>query len=109
MHITVAGKQVETGLKYQPAGTQDRYSLALFHITQENLATKRASETFFRPTGEIESRGVELEAHTQLTDNLRLQAGYSYTDVTLEKTDDANEGNTDNWVPRHQALSGPSR
>ncbi|MCL7939885.1 TonB-dependent siderophore receptor [Halomonas sp. ATCH28] len=97
------GEQVETGLKYQPVGTQDRYSLSLFHITQENLATKRASENFFRATGEIESRGVELEAHTQLTDNLRLQAGYSYTDVTLEKTDDANEGNTDNWVPRHQA------
>ncbi|TFH86180.1 TonB-dependent siderophore receptor [Billgrantia azerbaijanica] len=97
------GEQVETGLKYQPVGTQDRYSLALFHITQENLATKRASETFFRATGEIESQGIELEAHTQLTDGLRLQAGYSYTDVTLAKTGDANEGNTDNWVPRHQA------
>ncbi|MDN3522215.1 TonB-dependent siderophore receptor [Halomonas ramblicola] len=97
------GEQVETGLKFQPAGTQDRYSLSLFHITQENLATKRASESFFRATGEIESRGVELEAHRQVTDNLRLQAGYSYTDVTLEKTDDANQGNTDNWVPRHQA------
>ncbi|WP_108446874.1 TonB-dependent siderophore receptor [Halomonas denitrificans] len=97
------GEQVETGLKFQPAGTQDRYSVALFHITQENLATKRASETFFRATGEIESQGVELEAHTRLTDNLRLQVGYSYTDVTLEKTGDANEGNTDNWVPRHQA------
>lgn len=97
------GEQVEAGLKYQPTGTQDRYSLSLFHITQENLATKRASEDFFRATGEIASRGVELEAHTQLTDNLRLQAGYSYTDVTLEKTNDANEGNTDNWVPRHQA------
>ncbi|UYG06692.1 TonB-dependent siderophore receptor [Halomonas sp. M4R1S46] len=97
------GEQVEAGLKVQPAGTRDRYSLALFHITQENLATKRASETFFRATGEIESQGVELEAHTRLTENLRLQAGYSYTDVTLEKTGNANEGNTDNWVPRHQA------
>ncbi|MBF7052614.1 TonB-dependent siderophore receptor [Halomonas sp. KAO] len=97
------GEQVETGLKFQPAGSQDRYSVALFHITQENLATKRASETFFRATGEIESQGVELESHTQLTENLYLQAGYTYTDVTLEKTDGANEGNTDNWVPRHQA------
>ncbi|NYS61179.1 TonB-dependent siderophore receptor [Vreelandella salicampi] len=97
------GEQVETGLKYQPVGTQDRYSLSLFHITQENLATKRASETFFRATGEIESQGVELEAQRQLTDNVSLQAGYSYTDVTLEKTSDANEGNTDNWVPRHKA------
>lgn len=97
------GEQVETGLKYQPPGTQDRYSVAFFHITQENLATKRASENFFRATGEIESQGIELEAHTQLTENLRLQAGYGYTDVTLETTGDDNEGNTDNWVPRHQA------
>ncbi|MCL7928670.1 TonB-dependent siderophore receptor [Halomonas llamarensis] len=97
------GEQVETGLKYQPVGTQDHYSLSLFHITQENLATKRASETFFRATGEIESQGVELEAQHQLSDNVSLQAGYSYTDVTLKKTRDANEGNTDNWVPRHKA------
>ncbi|MGQ0333887.1 TonB-dependent siderophore receptor [Halomonas elongata] len=97
------GKQVETGLKFQPDGTRNRYSIALFHISQENVATKDPNESFYRAVGEIESQGIELEAHTQLTDNLRLQAGYSYTDVTYAKTEDDTEGNTANQVPRHQA------
>ncbi|MDI5985596.1 TonB-dependent siderophore receptor [Halomonas sp. M4R5S39] len=97
-----AGEQLEFGLKYQPPGTQDRYSLALFDITQENVSTKLPNETFYRATGEIASRGLELEAHSQLTEALAVQAAYSYTDVTLEKTGDATQGNHDNQVPRHQ-------
>ncbi|SFH81817.1 TonB-dependent siderophore receptor [Modicisalibacter xianhensis] len=97
------GEQVEAGLKYQPAGTQDRYSIALFHITQENVSTKDPNESFYRAVGEIESQGVELESHTQLTDNLSLQASYTYTDVTYVETEDDTEGNTANQVPRHQA------
>lgn len=96
------GEQVELGLKYQPPGTRDRYSIALFDITQENVSTKLPNETFHRATGKIESRGVELEAHHQLTDAFSLQAAYSHTDVTLEKTGDANEGNRSNQIPRHQ-------
>ncbi|MBH8579494.1 TonB-dependent siderophore receptor [Bisbaumannia pacifica] len=96
------GEQVELGLKYQPPGTRNRYSLALFDITQENVSAKLPNETFYRATGEIQSRGVELEAHHQLTEALSVQAAYSYTDVTLEQTGDANEGNHDNQVPRHQ-------
>ncbi|MFY0992188.1 TonB-dependent siderophore receptor [Halomonas sp. C05BenzN] len=96
------GEQVELGLKYQPPGTRDRYNLALFDITQENVSSKLPNENFHRATGEIQSRGVELEAHSQLTEALSVQAAYSYTDVTLEKTGDANQGNHDNQVPRHQ-------
>ncbi|GAB2782244.1 ferrioxamine receptor FoxA [Halomonas shantousis] len=96
------GKQIETGLKYQPLGTRDQYTVSLFHITQENVSTKDPNESFYRAVGEIESQGIELEAHTQLTDNLRLQAGYSYTDVTYQETEDDTEGNTANQVPRHQ-------
>ncbi|WP_431025620.1 TonB-dependent siderophore receptor [Halomonas sp. H5] len=96
------GEQVELGLKYQPPGTRNRYSLALFDITQENVSAKLPNETFYRATGEIQSRGVELEAHSQLTEALSVQAAYSYTDVTLEQTGDATQGNHDNQVPRHQ-------
>lgn len=96
------GEQVEAGLKYQPIGTQDRYSIALFHITQENVSTKDPNESYFSAVGEIESQGIEMEAHTQLTNNLSLEAGYTYTDVTYTETEDATEGNTANQVPRHQ-------
>ncbi|WP_346796766.1 TonB-dependent siderophore receptor [Halomonas sp. Bachu 37] len=97
------GEQLETGMKYQPPGTEDRYSVALFRINQENVATKEQPTDPYRAIGEIESQGVELEAHTQITDNLRLQAGYSYTDITYAKSDDGNEGNQAIYSPRHLA------
>ncbi len=50
------GEQVETGLKFQPEGTRDRYSIALFHISQENVATKDPNESFYRAVGELESQ-----------------------------------------------------
>ncbi|WP_010628013.1 TonB-dependent siderophore receptor [Halomonas sp. KM-1] len=97
------GRQVETGLKYQPAGTRDRYSAALFQINQENVATKEQPIDPYRAVGEIESKGLELEAYTHLTDSLRLQVAYSYTDITYKRSDDGNEGNRAIYAPRHQA------
>lgn len=97
------GRQIETGLKYQPAGTRDRYSAALFQINQENVATKEQPTDPYRAVGEIESKGLELEAHTHLTDSLRLQAAYSYTDITYKRSDDGNQGNRAIYAPRHQA------
>lgn len=97
------GEQVEVGVKYQPIGTQDRYSLAVFDITQENVSTKKASETFYRAVGEIESQGIELSAESRLTDNLRVEADYTYTEVTYAKTEDRTQGNAANQVPEDQA------
>ncbi|WP_018719162.1 TonB-dependent siderophore receptor [Arhodomonas aquaeolei] len=96
------GEQVETGLKYQPPGTSDRYSVSLFHITQENVSTKDPNESFYRAVGEIRSQGVELEMRSRLTENLSVRGGYTYTDVTYEETEDDTEGNTANQVPKHQ-------
>lgn len=96
------GEQKEVGLKYQPANSKDYYSIALFDITQKNISTKLPNETFYQATGEIQSRGVELEAFSQLTDAASVRAGYSYTDVILKKTNDSNQGNTNNQSPRHQ-------
>lgn len=96
------GKQIETGLRYQPVGTTDLYTLSLFRINQENLATKLPQENFYRSIGEIESQGVELEAKAQLTDNLNIQAGYAYTDVTFEKSEPYREGKSASQVPEHQ-------
>lgn len=97
------GEQLETGLKYQPPGSEDRYSASLFRINQENVATKEQPTDPYRAVGEIESQGVELEAYRQFTDRLRLQAGYSYTDITYKRSDDGNQGNRAIYAPRHQA------
>lgn len=96
------GKQIETGLKFQPVGTQDLYTLSVFRITQEDLATKVPNEQFYRAIGELQSQGVELEAKSHLTDNLTIQAGYAYTDVTFEKAEAYREGNQASQSPEHQ-------
>lgn len=98
------GEQWETGLKFQPPGTRDRYSLSLFRINQENVATKEQPSDDYRSVGEIQSQGVELEAQTWLTNNFYLQAGYAYTDITYEESDvPGEEGNYAIYAPRHQA------
>ncbi|QPL46002.1 TonB-dependent siderophore receptor [Halomonas sp. A40-4] len=96
------GEQWETGVKYQPNDSASQYSAALFHISQENVATKEQPTDPYRAVGEIESQGIELEARTQLTEALSLQAGYSFTDITYAKSDDGNEGNDAIYSPRHQ-------
>ncbi|HCR95960.1 MAG: TonB-dependent siderophore receptor [Halomonas sp.] len=96
------GEQWETGVKYQPSGSANQYSAAIFHISQENVATKEQPSDPYRAVGEIESQGLELEAQTQLTETLSLQAGYSFTDITYAKSDDGNQGNNAIYSPRHQ-------
>ena len=96
------GRQIEAGVKVQPTGSQDQYSLSLFRIHQEDLATKLPQESFYRSIGEMRSQGVELEARSQLTDQLKVQASYAYTDVTFEQSEPYREGKTASQVPRHQ-------
>ena len=107
------GTQWELGLKYQPPGTDDLYTASLFLIDQENLATKLPQENFYRAVGAVRSQGLELEAHMQLNDNLKLLGSYTFTDIeysksmisTLSTATDIieNKGNSPTQAPRHMA------
>lgn len=111
------GEQIETGIKYQPNGTSDQYSLTAFHITQENVATKENPDAEYETIGEIQSQGIELEARIQLAEEFSVHAGYTYTDATYEETGNSYEGNQVNSVPEqsatlwgfYHASSGPMR
>lgn len=97
------GTQYETGLKFQPRDGRGLYTLALFHIEQENLAIREPQVAIYEPVGEIRSQGVELEAQTMLTDRLRVQASYTYTDIEYSKAEPEIDGNRVNQAPRNQA------
>ncbi|MGC1332690.1 TonB-dependent siderophore receptor [Pseudomonas sp.] len=107
------GTQWEAGLKYQPPGTENLYTASVFRIDQENLATKLPQENFYRAVGAVRSQGVELEAHLQLTDNLKLLSSYTFTDLkytksmvsTLSTADNIieNKGNSPTQAPRQMA------
>ncbi|RAM65268.1 TonB-dependent siderophore receptor [Herbaspirillum rubrisubalbicans] len=97
------GKQTEVGLRYQPSGTRDLYSAALFDLKRQNYISYDAN---FMPTqkGEISVRGLELEAVTEPLPSLRLTAAYSYTPraVVTNSSRPAEIGKQATAVPLHQ-------
>lgn len=81
------GQQYEVGVKYQPPGSNSFITLSAFNLTQQNVATTDPEHTGYSiQTGEVRSRGIELEAHATLTDNLRLIGGYTFTDAKNTKS-----------------------
>ena len=105
------GTQWEAGIKYQPPGSDNLFTASVFRIEQENLASKQPDEDFYRPVGEVRSQGLELEAHVQLTDSLKLLSGYTFTDIEYSKSMPSlvsgnvdNKGNSPTQAPK-QMLS----
>jgi iron complex outermembrane receptor protein len=97
------GRQWEAGVKYEPEGLNSQFSASLFRINQTNIATKEEPTDPWRAIGEIESKGVELEAISQLSDGLRLQAAYTYTDIRYRKSSPQEQGRRAVYAPRNQA------
>lgn len=95
------GKQYEVGLKYEPPGANSLYTLAVFDLTKRN-ATENVGG-FSRQDGEVRSRGIELEAKTEITQGLNLIGSYTWNDVEITKSDAGIEGNTPFRVPEHMA------
>ena len=97
------GKQVEVGLKYQP-DPNALMTLALYDLTQSNVATYNSAAGWFENSGKVRSKGVEAEAHATVFDNLNLIASYTYTDAeTVNTTVVGTEGKTPARIPTHMA------
>ncbi|MFZ6876212.1 TonB-dependent siderophore receptor [Undibacterium sp. Di27W] len=81
------GEQYEFGLRYQPGGSNTLLSAAVYQLTQSNVQVPDplAPDDYSIQTGEIRARGLELEAKTDLTRNLRLITAYTYTDAKTTK------------------------
>lgn len=100
------GHQYEAGIKYQPEGFRGLFTLAAYELTKQDVVTiSQAAPGVFveSQTGEIRSRGIELEAVAHLTDELTLQAAYTYTDAEITNSGTGNEGDTPALSPKHMA------
>ncbi len=83
------GKQWEAGMKYQPVGSDDLYTLSFFTIDMENLFAKENSlvtDNFYKGVGGMKSRGVELEARVNVTEHLRVLGSVTLNDVKYSKS-----------------------
>jgi iron complex outermembrane receptor protein len=97
------GKQYEAGVKYVPKDLPVVVTAAIYQLTKDkNLTADPSNTSFSVQSGEIRSRGVELEAKAAVNANINVTAAYSYTDA--EYTHDTNyEGKRPAEVPRNMA------
>lgn len=82
-------QQYEVGVKYQPPGYNSFVTASAFDLRERNVLTADpAHPGFSDQAGEVRARGLELEAHASLSDNLNVTASYTWLDnVTTESND----------------------
>jgi len=104
------GKQYEVGARFQPAGQRTMLTFSLFDLTRQNVTTDDPLDTGSKmiQRGEVQSRGFEAEAKSQLDNGLDLVASYTYTLLEITKSNDsvngiAVKGNTPSGIPKHAA------
>ncbi|MEJ2623560.1 MAG: TonB-dependent siderophore receptor [Pseudolabrys sp.] len=97
------GKQIEAGIKYQPNGFDGLFTVAWFHLVQENVRTTDPNNPLNSiQTGEITSQGLELSAVANITPAFKVLASYTYNDLETTKTSDAAAlGKVPTGLPEH--------
>lgn len=82
------GKQWELGIKYQPPGSNTLLSAAVYDLTQKNVQVTSigaGGQSITSQTGEVKVKGLELEAVSDVTDNLKVIAAYSLAKSEIQK------------------------
>lgn len=97
------GKQLEAGIKYAIPGYPAFITLSAFQLTQQNALTANPDHPGFSiQTGEVRSRGIELEGVASLG-NWDAIASYSYLGQEVTESNDDDLGKRLRAVPRQKA------
>lgn len=99
------GKQLEGGIKYQPRGYNSFITLSAYDIRQRNVQeTDPAHPGYSVQTGEIRSRGIEVEGVANLAQGLNLRLAYTADPVhTTASVDPTAIGVRPTVTPEHMA------
>lgn len=96
------GVQYEVGVKYQPIGWNALFTFAAFDLTRDNVVTFAPPLNIAEQTGQVKSRGLELEGTMSLANGWNLRAAYAYVDATVTQ-DPVNVGKAPVTVPLNRA------
>ncbi|MDC6169759.1 TonB-dependent siderophore receptor [Paucibacter sp. XJ19-41] len=100
------GKQWEIGVKVQPADGKSLFTAAWFDLTKTHVETYDPAIDDYLQTGEIRSKGLELEAKTRLLQGLDLHGAYTFNSVKVTQSRNTDLGKTPIQVPRQLASVG---
>lgn len=85
------GELYEAGIKYQPSSLAALFSIAAFNLTQDKvLTTDPENVQYSVQGGKIRSRGVELEARGNLSDQFSVIGSMTWQDVKYVQDSDRN-------------------
>lgn len=94
----VTGTNYEAGIKGEYFGGALNASAAVFQLVQENLAKSLPSalcapgvSACYEASGEVRTRGVELELGGELAPGWQMSAGYTYAGAEYTKSTDSAE------------------
>ncbi|MBR0688526.1 TonB-dependent siderophore receptor [Bradyrhizobium manausense] len=86
LYLPETAKQAEVGVKYQPLGFDGHFGIALFDLKRENVLTTNPSNALLSvQTGEVTSRGIELEAVANVMPGLKVIASHTVYDIFVSK------------------------
>lgn len=105
------GQQFEVGLRWQPAEIDASVTLSAFHLAKQNVTTADPNPSHICDggpycsvqTGEVRSRGLELEAKANLAYGWDIVGSATYWDVEITKDNDGYVGKKPNAVPEYIA------
>lgn len=98
------GKQTEVGVKFQPAGYNSFVTASLYDLRQQNVLTRDPANTLFQiQTGEVRSRGFEIDGTLDFNNGFKAIAAYTFMDMEVTKSNGTDLGKTPTNRPRHTA------
>lgn len=85
--LPTSGTQIEGGVKYQPKYSNSFLTASVYQITQGNVSVPDSTNPLNTlQQGKIRSRGIELEAVSNLAPGVDLHGSYSYLDQKVTET-----------------------
>jgi len=108
--VPSTGSQIEGGVKFEPKFVPHDVKIfttaAVYDLTEQHVLTNDpnpAHAFFYVQTGEVEVKGVELEAVARIRERLTLNGDYTYTDSEVTKSNGPDLGKQLPTVPRNKA------
>ncbi|MCF3643181.1 TonB-dependent siderophore receptor [Rhizobium sp. TRM95111] len=95
------GRQYEVGIKYQPPGYNSFVTLSAFDLTKENAVRYQGNTP--TQTGEVRSRGIEIEGVASLAGGWDIKLAYAYVNAEIMDDTEGTGGNTPYGVPQNRA------
>jgi iron complex outermembrane receptor protein len=107
LFVPETGKQTEIGVKYQPNGFDGHFGVAVFDLKRQNVLTTNPLNALQSiQTGEVASRGLELEAVANLAPGFKVIGSFTTYNLFVSKDlDPALVGTVPTNTPR-QIMSG---